>query len=143
MHSILDLKPDRPVLQDNETLKERLSEASPRGFLVHDNGAQLLVITDEDYLSAPKHQGYHTLYNTLVRQRVSRRMVTRTWFCGLSSFVDENCPELQFRQPGISRADTGATDDVGSTKNLSFALLNQSLIFPLVVGAQLSPLVLQ
>ena len=55
MHSVLDLKSDRTITQHNETLEERLGEARPCGFLIHDDGAQLLVVTDEDYLPTSEH----------------------------------------------------------------------------------------
>jgi len=55
MHSVLDLKSDRTIAQHNKALEERLGETCPCGFLIHDNGAQLLMVADEDYLSTSEH----------------------------------------------------------------------------------------
>lgn len=65
MHSVLDLKSDRPVTQDDEALEEGLSETRPCGLLIHYDGAQLLVVTNEDHLSASEHQGNHAFCETV------------------------------------------------------------------------------
>jgi len=62
VHSILDLESDRTISQDDETLEERLGEPRACSFLIHDDGAQLLMVTDEDHLSTPEHQGDHTFW---------------------------------------------------------------------------------
>jgi len=78
-----------------------------------------------------------------MRLRVVTKRATRTWFCSLSGFIDKNSPKLHFGQSGIPRTNASATNNVGGIEDLPLALLDQSLILPLVVGAQLPLLVLQ
>jgi len=95
MHSVLDLKSDRTIAQHNEALEERLGEACPCGFLIHDNGAKLLMVTDEDYLPTSEHKWDHTFWKRYsVSQKFASRKISRTWLGGLSSFIDKNSPEL-------------------------------------------------
>ena len=98
MHSVLDLESDRTIAQDDEALEERLRQARPCRFLVHDDGAQLLMVTNKNHLSTSEYQGNHALWRKYsVSQKVARMEASRTWLCGLSGFIDENCPELQLR----------------------------------------------
>ena len=60
MHSVLDLESDWTVTQDDEALEERPGETRPCGFVIRYDGAQLLMVANEDYLSASKDQGDHT-----------------------------------------------------------------------------------
>lgn len=46
MHSVLNLKSDRSVPEEDETFEEGLVETGFRGFLVHDRGTELRVICD-------------------------------------------------------------------------------------------------
>ena len=79
MHAVLNLKTDRTVSKDHETLKERLSQSSSRSFLVHDHWSELLLyrcqlrskewigtpylmITNENDLLAPQNERDHALF---------------------------------------------------------------------------------
>ena len=68
-------------------------------------------------------------------------MLTR--FSSLCRLIYQNCLEFQFAEPGVSRADTSATDDLCCQQNLLLALPDEALIFPLIVGAQLSLFILK
>jgi hypothetical protein len=68
-------------------------------------------------------------------------MLTR--FSGLCGFVNQDGLEFQFAEPGVSRADTSATNDLCCQQNLLLALSDEALILPLIVRAQLSLLILK
>jgi hypothetical protein len=68
-------------------------------------------------------------------------MLTR--FSGLCGFVNQDGLEFQFAEPGVSRADTSAANDLRCQQNLLLALSDEALILPLIVRAQLSLLVLK
>ena len=68
-------------------------------------------------------------------------MLTR--FCGLRGFVNQDGLEFQLAEPGVSRADTSAANNLCCQQNLLLALPNEALIFPLIVGAQLPLFVLK
>src|SRR5712675_1032671 len=61
VHAILHLQTDRTVAEHDQALKQRLGETSSGCLLVHDNGTQLLVITDEYNLLTAKNERYHAL----------------------------------------------------------------------------------
>lgn len=78
MHTVLDLKTNRPIAEDNQPLEERLSESCPRSFLIHDHRTELLdndvstkpsienerdtnlMITNKNYLLATQNKRDHT-----------------------------------------------------------------------------------
>lgn len=73
MHAVLDLESNRPVPEDDETLEEGLSEACTGCFLVHDDGSELLMITNEDDLFTAENERNHALFiNECENQRSFR-----------------------------------------------------------------------
>lgn len=147
VHPVLNLKPDRSVAKDNEALKERLREAGAGSLLIHDDRSELLrstrasgagvraaysrmlkeadathlVVADEDRLLAAKDKGNHAF-----------------WLGGLSSLVDEHGAELKLGKPRVTRANTGAADDVGRVEDLLLASLNEALVLAFVALAELA-----
>lgn len=86
MHPVLDLQSDRPVAEDDQTLKQGLRQTSAGSLLVHDHRAELLerklqrwggsdrertgaglgeatdlVVSDENGLLAAEHERDHAL----------------------------------------------------------------------------------
>jgi hypothetical protein len=59
VHPVLNLKTYWPIAKDNETFKEGLRETRPGGLLVHDDGAELLVISNENGLLAAEDERNH------------------------------------------------------------------------------------
>ena len=60
-------------------------------------------------------------------------MLTR--FCGLRGFVNQDGLEFQLAEPGVSRADTSAANDLCCQQNFLLALSDEALILPLIVRA--------
>ena len=69
MHAVLHLQPDRPVAEDDEALEEGLGETSARGLLIHDDGAELLVIADEDTSKASPNPAW--IHGTVMRSEAT------------------------------------------------------------------------
>lgn len=59
VHSVLDLQTNGSVTEDDEPFKQRLRKTSPRSFLVHDDGTELLMIADKDDLLAAHDERDH------------------------------------------------------------------------------------
>ena len=76
MHAILHLQTDWTIAENNQALKQRLGETSSSSFLVHDDGTELLVITDEHDLLTAKHERYHALCEKIKGAMMLPRIVT-------------------------------------------------------------------
>ncbi len=72
MHAILHLQTNWAVAKDDQALKQRLGETSSGCLLVHDNGAELLMIANEHDLLTAKHQRYHALCERKSARRKGR-----------------------------------------------------------------------
>ena len=76
MHAILHLQTNWTVAENNQTLKQRLGEASTGSFLVHDDGTELLVITHEHDLLTAEDERYHALCKRIKAVMTFHRIVT-------------------------------------------------------------------
>jgi hypothetical protein len=65
VHSVLNLKSDRPVPKKHQALEEGLSQTCSSSLLVHDDRTKLLVIAYKDDLLAPENKRNHTFYKTV------------------------------------------------------------------------------
>ena len=61
MHAVLHLQTDWTIAKHDQALKQRLGETGSGCLLVHDNGTELLMISNEHDLLTAKHQWYHAL----------------------------------------------------------------------------------
>lgn len=60
-------------------------------------------------------------------------MLTR--FCGLRGLINQDRLEFQLAEPGVSRADTSAANDLCCQQNFLLALSDEALVLPLIVRA--------
>ena len=75
MHAILHLQTNWAVAEHDQALKQRLSETGSGCLLVHDDRAELLMISNEHDLLAAKYQRYHALCERRLTGRKGRCVV--------------------------------------------------------------------
>lgn len=62
VHAVLHLESYRTVSENDETFEQGLRETGLGCLLVHDDGSELLMITDKDNLFASHDEGDHAFY---------------------------------------------------------------------------------
>lgn len=97
MHTILDLQADWATSQKDETLEEGLVEAGTGCLLVHDDGAELAVVTDEDELLGSMDHGNQGF-----------------GFDGLRGLVQQHGTELEALQSRITGTHTRAANHLSA-----------------------------
>src|SRR4051812_5062930 len=126
MHTVLNLKSNGRASQDDKTLEQRLVESGSCSFLVHDNGSQLLVITNKHDLLTSEYQWDHAL-----------------WFGRLGRLVDENSAELHLGETRITSTNARTADDIGCHQDLTFSCASELLELLLILTRQLAHIALQ
>ena len=87
------------------------------------------------------HSVYRLMLNFSSQNFVGREILTR--FRCLGCLVDEYGPKFELAQTRITAPDTRGADDIRGAQDFFLALPNESLVLSLIVGAQLSLLVLE
>ena len=73
MHTVLHLETDGLVAQKDESLKERLGETGSSGFLAHDSGSELRMISNNNQLLDSKGKRNHAFRFGLIWSSAEER----------------------------------------------------------------------
>lgn len=110
MHTVLDLEPDWPQAEADESFEQTLIKACFCCFLAHNDRTKLAMIANKDHMFCAFQDRYKSL-----------------WFSCLSRLVDEDLPKFNVSDTTIKRGYTGCTDDVSTFDDFIFCLLFEFL----------------
>mmetsp|Transcript_34 Transcript_34/g.71 ORF Transcript_34/g.71 Transcript_34/m.71 type:complete len:364 (-) Transcript_34:1105-2196(-) len=119
MHPVLDLETDWAEANQNEALKQTLSEACFRCCLAHDNWTELAVITNK--------------HNLLCSHR---KRDQRLSFNGLCCLVNDNLTEPKVFEARVSSTNTSAANDIRSLQDLALCAIAKCPILFLIAFRQ-------